>query len=151
MCWRCVSHWEKTRSIRCYFVYGSRPSFYFNQVLNYFKFIGFSAVEHSGHLKLVVYGTVSLWMSNPHPLSPPLRFQMFFFPGKKTTSRFAAESFVRNFNEILRKRACLPKFSNKKVLILYRFWREFTKLMILKAWREQNPKLSLLWEVVEVY
>lgn len=46
---------------------------------------------------------------------------MFFFPGKKTTSRFAAESFVRNFNEILRGSCLSPKFSNKKVLVLSGF------------------------------
>lgn len=46
---------------------------------------------------------------------------MFFFPGKKTTSRFAAESFVRNFNEILRGSCLSAEVSNKKVLVLSGF------------------------------
>lgn len=70
---------------------------------------------------MVVYGTASLELSNPHPLSTPLRLQMFFFPGKKTTSRFAAESFVLNLYEILRGSCLLPKFPNKKVLVLSGF------------------------------
>lgn len=99
---------------------------------------GFFSVERRGHLKLVVYSTVPLWRSHPHPLFLPLRFQMFVFPGKKSTVRFAVGSIVWKFNEILRQFSVLPN-----LLKLYSLWvRRLTrssKLIVLRT--QPNAKV----------